>query len=173
VKPTPITAHDHVSGPSDAPLTLIQYGDFECPFCVRAFPVIEKVRERFGSKLRFVFRHVPKSGQTFEKQAAEASEFAAAQGQFWPVYAQLFLHPHQHDLEHLVAASKAVGLDPEACRKALLDRTFADRVRELSVASLRSGIVGTPMLFINGVHYEDRIEEDLLCNALEGALGST
>jgi protein-disulfide isomerase len=172
VKPSPISAHDHISGPSDAPLTLIEYGDFECPFCVKAFPVIEKVRERFGAKLRFVFRHVPKSGQKFEKQAAETSEFAAAQGMFWPMYAHLFRHPDQHDLEHLVGAAKAIGCDPEACRKALVERTYAERVRELAVASLRSGIVGTPMLFINGVHYEDRIEEELLGRALEGALGS-
>jgi protein-disulfide isomerase len=172
VNPSPISEHDHVTGPPDASLTLIEYGDFECPFCVKAFPVIEAVREAFGGKLRFVYRHVPKSGGSFAKQAAEASEFAAARGQFWPMHAELFRHPDQHDLEHLVGAAKAIGLDPDACRKALVERTFAERVRELAVASLRSGIVGTPTLFINGVRYENRVEEELLRSALEGALGS-
>src|SRR5471032_2177182 len=77
VKPSPISAHDHVDGPADAPVTLIEYGDYECPFCVKAFPVLESVRQTFRGKLRFVYRHVPKSAaHGFAKQAAEASEFA-------------------------------------------------------------------------------------------------
>jgi protein-disulfide isomerase len=171
VTPSPISEHDHVSGPSDAPLTLIEYGDFECPFCVKAFPVVEGVRKIFGGKLRFVYRHMPKlAALGFAKQAAEASEFAASQGQFWTMHVQLFRHPDEHDLEHLVAAAKTVGLDPEACRKALVERTFAERVRELAVASVKSGIIGTPTLFINGIRYENRIEEDLLRGSLQGAL---
>jgi len=170
MKPGPVSEHDHVAGPPDAPLTLIEYGDFECPFCVKAFPVIESVRRIFGDDLRFVYRHVPKSGaQGFVKQAAEASEFAASEGRFWPMHAELFSHPDRHDLEHLVDAAKTVGLDPEACRRALAERTFAERVRELSVESLKAGIVGTPTLFINAVRYEDRIEEDPLRTALESA----
>lgn len=171
MKPSPLSEHDHVAGPADAPLTLIEYADFECPFCVRAYPVIESIRKAFRDKVRFVYRHVPKSATVgFTKQAAEASEFAASQGQFWAMHAQLFSHPDRHDLEHLVEAAKAIGLDPEVCRKALLDRTFADRVRELGIASVRSGIIGTPMLFINGVRYEDRIEEEPLRDAIKSAL---
>jgi Na+:H+ antiporter, NhaA family len=173
VKPSPIVEHDHVDGPADAPVTLIEYGDYECPFCVKAFPVLEQLRERYGKKLRFVFRHVPKSGQAFDKQAAEASEFAAAQGKFWSMHAQLFALAAGHDLEQLVAAASAIGLDAAACRKALVERSFAERVRELSVAALHSGIIGTPTLFINGVRYENRIEEPLLSAAIERALAST
>jgi len=170
MKPTPITEHDHVSGPSDAALTLIEYGDFECPYCVKAFPVIETVRDMLGDKLRFVYRHVPRSGGTFAKQAAEASEFAASRGKFWPMHAELFRHPDQHDLEHLIAAAKTIGLDSEECRTALVERTFAERVRELAIASVKSGIVGTPTLFINGTRYEDRVEEAPLRKALEDVL---
>ena len=172
VKPSPIVEHDHVAGPADAPLTLIEYGDYECPYCVKAFPVLESVRQAFEGKLRFVFRHVPKSGQAFDKQAAEASEFAAAQGKFWPMHAQLFALDGRHDLEQLVGAAAAIGLDAAACRQALLDRSFAGRVRELSVAALHSGIIGTPTLFINGIRYENRIEEALLTSALERALSA-
>jgi protein-disulfide isomerase len=173
VNPSPITEHDHVQGAENAPVTLIEYGDYECPFCTKAYPLIEKVRTAFAEDLRFVYRHVPKSGaKGFAKQAAEASEFAAAHGQFWPMHAQLFLHAsEEHDLEHLVAAAKAVGLDPDACREALVTRAFAERVRELSVLSLLSGIIGTPTLFINGVHYENRLEEVLLHSAVSVALG--
>lgn len=170
MKPSPIVEHDHVDGPADAPVTLIEYGDYECPYCVKAFPVIERVRQAFSGKLRFVFRHVPKSGQAFDKQAAEASEFAAAQGKFWPMHAQLFGLDGRHDLEQLVGAASAVGLDTTAFRQALVERRFAERVRELSVAALHSGIVGTPTLFINGTRYENRIEEPLLSAAIERTL---
>lgn len=168
--PTPITEHDHVDGPSDAKVTLIEYGDFECPYCVRAFPVVEALREAFRGRLRFVYRHVPKSrADGFSKQAAEASEFAAAYGKFWPMYRELFTHPERHDLEHLVEYATNLGLDPNECRAALEEHRYAARVRELAVAAIRSGIIGTPTFFINGVHYEDRPELEPLRRALEAA----
>jgi protein-disulfide isomerase len=173
VNPSPVTEHDHVQGPADAKITLIEYGDYECPYCVKAYPVIEHACEEFGDRLRFVFRHVPKSADKgFEKQAAEAAEFAASHGCFWQMHAQLFLHAGEHDLEHLVATAKAIGLDEAECRVALVERKFAARVRELSVAAVRSGIIGTPTLFINGVHYENRMEADLIANAVRAALGA-
>lgn len=172
MKPSPVSEHDHVDGPADAPLTLIEYGDYECPFCVKAYPVLEGARQAFQGKLRFVYRHVPKSTQGFAKQAAEASEFAAAHGKFWEMHGQLFALAGQHDLEHLLVAAQSIGLNAEACRKALQERSFAERVRELSVASVHSGIIGTPTLFINGERYEDRIEEPLLHRALTLALES-
>ena len=170
MKPSPVSEHDHVDGPADARVTLIEYGDYECPFCVKAFPILEGVRQAFPGQVRFVYRHFPKSGESFAKQAAEACEFAAAQGKFWPMHAKLFAQAGQLDVEHLVAAALSIGLDADACRKALTDRTFAERVRELSVASVRSGIIGTPTVFINGVHYENRLEEPLLTAAIRRAL---
>ncbi|HEY5374371.1 MAG TPA: DsbA family protein [Polyangiaceae bacterium] len=171
MKPSPVSAHDHIDGPADAPITLIEYGDYECPFCVKAYPVLESVRQTFHGKLRFVYRHVPKSGaQGFAKQAAEASEFAASRGKFWAMHAELFANGEQHDLEQLVRCAIAVGLDGAACRNALVERTFAERVRELSVASVRSGIIGTPTVFINGTHYENRIEVPLLEAAIRREL---
>jgi len=172
VKPSPIVEHDHIDGPADAPVTVIEYGDYECPYCVKAFPVLEQVRQAYGKQLRFVFRHVPKSGHAFDKQAAEASEFAAAHGKFWPMHAQLFALEGRHDLEQLVAAAAAVGLDAGQCRKALLERSFAERVRELSIAALHSGIIGTPTVFINDVRYENRLEEPLLRAAIDRALAA-
>jgi len=171
--PTPITEHDHVDGPADAPVTLIEYGDYECPYCVTAFSVIDGVRSAYPGKIRFVYRHVPKSSADgFSKQAAEAAEFAAAAGKFWPMHAELFLRAGEHDLENLVASAKAVGLDPEACRKALIEKTFAPRVRELATAAIRSGIIGTPTLFLNGVRYEDRVEFVPLRAAIDAILAA-
>ncbi len=169
--PTAITEHDHVDGPEAAPLTLIEYGDFECPHCVTAYPVLKAIRAAYGDKLRLVYRHVPKSSADgFSKQTAEVSEFAAAQGKFWEMHAELFEHPHEHDLEHLIEYARRIGLDAEACRSALLEHRLAPRVRELAIAAIRSGIVGTPTLFINQQRYEDRIEERRLRAALDQAL---
>jgi protein-disulfide isomerase len=170
VKPNPVTESDHFLGTLDAPLTLIEYGDYECPFCVKAYPIIERVRETFGPKLLFVYRHVARSGAGFAKQAAEASEFAASQGKFWEMHAALFKNPEWRELDNLVAAAKEIGLDTDRCRVSLVERTFAERVREISVASVKSGIIGTPTLFINGARYQDRMEEELLRAALEKAL---
>ena len=171
MQPTPITGIDHIDGPADAPLTLIEYGDFECPFCVRAYPVLEQVREAYRGRLRFVYRHVPKSHEDgFSKQAAEASEFAAAAGSFWPMHAELFSHPNQHEPDQLAEYAAEIGLDREECRKALTEHRFAGRVKEIAIAAIRSGIIGTPVLFINGERYEDRIELALLRRSLDAAL---
>lgn len=171
MKPAPITDHDHTDGPEDAGVTLIEYSDFECPFCVRAYPVIEGVRAAFRGRLRFVYRHVPRSvDRGFAKQAAEASEFAASEGAFWPMHKELFAHPDQHELDQLIEYAAAIGLDGEACRVALVERRFEPRVKELVVAATRSGIIGTPMLFLNGKRYEDRIERELLTEAIERTL---
>jgi len=169
--PSSIAELDHVDGPLDASVSLIEYADYECPFCVKAYPVIEHARSAFHGKLCFVYRHVPKNADKgFTEQAAEAAEFAASQGQFWAMHAQLFLHPGQHDLESLVTLAANIGLDAAACRQALVEQTFASRVREIAVQSVRSGIVGTPTLFMNGIRYVDRIEEDLLCDAIRRQL---
>ena len=167
MKPSAITDLDHADGPTDATVLLIEYADYECPFCVKAYPVIEGARQAFRGQLRFVYRHIPKAADKgFTKQAAEAAEFAASVGRFWAMHSELFLHPDQHDLESLVLTATNLGLDSAACRRALIEKTFAGRVREISVEAVRCGIIGTPTLFINGKQYQDRLEQDLLCSAI-------
>ncbi len=174
MKPTPLTDKDHIAGPESARVTLIEYGDFECPFCARAFPVIESVRAARSDTLRFVFRHVMKSSASgFEKQAAEAAEFAASEGRFWAMYRELFSHSGEYEIPQLVSYAASIGLDAEACRAALAEHRFASRVRELAVAAVRSGITGTPTLFINEQRYEDRIEVGPLGSAIDDALAAS
>jgi len=169
VKPTPVTPSDHIEGPSDARVTLTEYGDFECPYCVRAYPVIESVRLARKDSLRFVFRHVSRSSNGFAKQAAEASEFAASKGLFWEMHRELFTHPGEHELEQLVGYAKAIGCDADECRAALVEHKFTGIVRELDGLAARSGIIGTPVLFINGERFEDRIEDETLRAAVDHA----
>jgi Na+:H+ antiporter, NhaA family len=166
-----IDDHDHVDGPGDAPVTLIEYADFECPFCVAAYPAIEAVRDRFRGSLRFVYRHVPRSSRDgFTKQAAEAAEAAAAQGEFWQMHRELYRYADQHDLDHLVAHAQRIGLDVARFRRELVDRVYAPRVKELAVRSIRHGVVGVPTLFINGQRYAERPQVEPLAAAIEAQL---
>ena len=114
----------------------------------------ERVRERFRGQLRFVFRHVPRSARDgFAKQAAEAAEAAAAQGKFWPMHRELFLHPGEHDVERLVTHARHIGLDVPRFLRELESRVYAPRVKELSVRALRHGVVGVPTLFVAGERF--------------------
>jgi NhaA family Na+:H+ antiporter len=167
----PIDDHDHVAGPSTAPVTLIEYADFECPFCVAAYPEIERVRQRFAAELRFVYRHVPRSSRDgFTKQAAEAAEAAAAQGKFWEMHRELFLHPGQHDVEHLLGHARRINLDVARFQRELEQHVHAPRVKELAVRALRHGVVGVPTLFINGEHYLEQPKAEPLTRAIGAAL---
>src|SRR5437588_9749098 len=95
----PVGPQDHARGPADAPVTLVEYGDFECPFCGRAYPAVERLVQQLGSQLRFVFRHFPRPEHPHARHAAEAAEAAAAQGRerFWDMYHQLFTHQQALD----------------------------------------------------------------------------
>lgn len=170
----PIDDHDHVDGPNDAPVTLVEYADFECPFCVSAFPEIESARERYRGRVRFVFRHVPRSARDgFAKQAAEAAEAAAAQGKFWPMHRELFLHPGEHDVGRLLAHARHIGLDVPRFERELASRTYAPRVQELAVRALRHGVVGVPTLFIAGERLLAPPTAEALSAAIQAALVAT
>ena len=161
-----------MDGPEGAGVTLIEYADFECPFCVASYAEIEQVRARYRTSLRFVYRHVPRSARDgHTKQAAEAAEAAAAQGAFWPMHRELFLHPGQHDLEQLVGHARRIGLDVPRFERELVGRVHAPRVKELSVRALRHGVVGVPTLFVNGAHFEQPPRFQPLSEAIDAALG--
>lgn len=168
-----IDDHDHVDGPAQPRVTLIEYADFECPFCVAAYPAIEQVREQLRGELRFVYRHVPRSARDgFTKQAAEAAEAAAAQGKFWEMHRELYRRAGEHDLEHLVASAQRVGLDVARFRRELVERVHAPRVKELAVRALRHGVVGVPTLFIDGERFVARPEAEPLAAAIRARLAA-
>jgi protein-disulfide isomerase len=168
-----IDDHDHTDGPRDAALVLVEYADFECPFCVKAYPEIERVRAKYRGRMRFVYRHVPRSAKDgFTKQAAEASEAAAAQGKFWEMHRELFLHSTQHSVEELAGHAARIGLDVPRFLHELGQHTYAGRVKELAVRALRNGVVGVPTLFLDGVHFEQPPVFDALDRALSARLAA-
>ena len=163
-------ARDHIRGPVNAPVTLVEYGDYECPFCAAAHPVVEVVQQSMGPMLRFVFRHFPLTTiHAHAEQAAEAAEAAGAQGKFWPMHAVLFANQQRLEAPYLLNYAEALGLDAELFGADLAEHVHAPKVREDFMSGVRSGVNGTPCFFINGLRHDGSWDAASLLAALQRA----
>ena len=163
---------DHVDGPADAPLELVMYGDFQCPYCSAAQGILRRVRDRLDGRLRFAFRHFPiPEIHPDAQRAAEASEAAAAQGAFWPMHDALYGAQKSLSDRRMVELAVALGLPGAAAAitRAWAEHTFIPRVKEDFASGLKSGVTGTPAFFINGVRHEGGWDEIALSHAIEVA----
>jgi protein-disulfide isomerase len=169
----PVGPRDHAQGPADAPVTLVEYGDYECPHCGRAYPIVKDVQRRLGANLRFVFRNFPlNESHPHAEQAAEAAEGAAAHERFWDMHDTLFEHQHALDDRHLVGYAEALGIDGATFAQALRAHAHRGRVREDFLSGVRSGVNGTPTFYINGVRFDDSWDADTLTHTLKTAVRS-
>jgi protein-disulfide isomerase len=151
----PVAESDHVSGPDDAPLTLVEYGDFECPHCGRAYPILKSIKQQLGARLRVVFRHFPLTEtHPHAAHAAETAESAATQGKFWEMHDALFEHQEALDDDALIAYADELGLDATRVARDLESGTYAPRVRANFRSGVRSGVNGTPTFFVNGDRWD-------------------
>jgi len=167
----PVTERDHADGAADARVTLVEYGDYECPYCGRAHPIIKEVQRRLGDRLRFVFRNFPLTeAHAHAQHAAEAAEAAASQGRFWAMHDSLLEHQRALADSHLLEYAKAIGLDVAQFQQALDSHVHARRVRADFLGGVRSGVNGTPTFFINDLRYDDGLDADSLVSALEAAM---
>ena len=162
---------DHIRGDDDAPVTLVEYGDFECPFCGRAEPVLRQLLNEFGNDLRFVFRHLPLSDVHPRAQlAAEASEAADDQGAFWEMHDLLFDHQDALEPKNLVEYARELGLDVDRFTDELRRHEHAGRIAsDVDDADL-SGVSGTPTFFVNGIRHQGAYDIDTLTDAVRRAL---
>jgi protein-disulfide isomerase len=168
----PVSERDHIRGPTTALVTLVEYGDYECPYCGEAFQVVEELQRALGDRLRFVFRHFPLAQvHPHAQDAAEAAEAAAAQGKFWEMHDTLYTHQNALDEAHLVKYAVSLGVDPMLVLRALAEDAYLDRVREDFISGARSGVNGTPTFFIQGTRYDGRYDFASLRGALEVAAG--
>ena len=163
-----VSARDHVKGPADAAVTLVEYGDFECPHCGRAYPIVKAVQQAMGPRLRFGFRNFPlRESHPHAQHAAEAAEAAGAQGKFWEMHDRLFERQFALDDEYLVEYATDLGLDAQRFSKELAVGAYAPRVREDFRSGVRSGVNGTPTFFIDGARYDGSWELEPLLAALK------
>lgn len=166
----PVSDRDHRRGPDEAPVTVLMYGDFECPYCARAHGLFGELRDEMEDAIRFVYRHYPLVRVHENAQlAAEASEAAGAQGQFWPLLDALTEHHDRLDRDRIEVLAEALGLDMERFREQLDTHAFADRVRADFRSGVQSGVDATPALFINGRRYEGKLRLDPLREAIASA----
>ena len=167
-------ARDHVRGRPEAPVTLLEYGDFECPYCGTAQPTIEELLRRFPDELRFVFRHLPLNDvHTNAQIAAEAAEAAAAQGAFWDMYDLLLDHQDALSPRDLLGYAAQLGLDTDRFRDDLRQRRHAARVGEDVASADASGVSGTPTFFVNGRRHDGVYDVAALSGEIKQALART
>jgi protein-disulfide isomerase len=151
----PVSKRDHIQGPFDAPLTLLEYGDYECPACGAAVPLTKEIQAAMGDQLRFVFRNFPLVNvHPHAEHAAEAAEAAGAHGRFWEMHDTLFENQVALEDEDLVRYAGLLGLDVGRFVNDLLTDVYAPRVREDFKSGIRSGVNGTPSFFINDLRYD-------------------
>jgi protein-disulfide isomerase len=167
----PVGPRDHSQGPEDAPVTLVEYGDYQCPYCGEAYPIVRQIQKRLGTKLRFVFRNFPiGTSHPNAPLAAEAAEAAGAQSRFWQMHDMLYEHQSALEEPYLLAYAQEVKVDLGKFRSDLQHHAFQPRVQEDFMSGVRSGVNGTPTFYINGVRHDDSYEFGVLLRALESHL---
>jgi len=167
----PIGANDHVQGPARAPVTIVEYGDYECPYCGQAYPIVKALQKRLGDQVRLVFRNFPlgKEMHPHAEHAAEAAEAAGAQDKYWEMHDLLYENQDALEDEDLLQYARALGLDEPRFVREMSEHQHAARVRDDFHSGVRSGVNGTPTFFINGERHDGPFDLRSLLAAIEDA----
>ena len=164
----PVSQSDHVRGPAHAPITLVEYGDYECPHCGLAYPIVNQVEATFSGRMRFVFRHFPLSEvHPYAETAAESAEFAGAAGMFWDMHDALFENQSRLSVATIFMIGAGLGLPQAAMRHALETSQYKDKVRNDFMGGVRSGVNGTPAFFLNGIRHDGAYDFASLTSAIQ------
>ncbi len=167
----PVNENDHRAGPDDAPVTLVQYGDYECPHCGKAHPVVKTLKAVLRDNLRIVYRHFPlRKAHRHAVEAAEAAEAAAAQGKFWQMHDLLYKNQRALEHENLIHFAYDLNLDVDRFRAELESGRHMPVVDANFSSGVRSGVNGTPTFFINGMRHNASYDYDALYEAIQSAL---
>jgi protein-disulfide isomerase len=163
----PVAGRDHIQGDIDAPIALVEYGDYECPFCGEAYPVVKAIQDRLGDSLCFAYRNFPlTNAHPHAESAAEAAESAGAQGKFWEMHDLLFENQDALEYDDLGRYAIEIGLDAQGLLNDVLNHNYEPRIQEDFKSGIRGGVNGTPSFFINGTRYDGARGLDSLLAAL-------
>lgn len=167
----PVTPLDHILGDDSAPVTVVEYGDYECPHCAAAQPIVADILRRLGNRLRFVYRHFPMvEVHPVAGPAAEAAEFAGSRGLFWQMHQSIFVNQPRLSVPLLIALAANLKLSPVDLRDALASGAFAEKVRGDFISGVRSGVNGTPSFFVNGIRHDSPYGVATLASAIDQAI---
>ena len=151
----PDPRRDHIQGSPEAAITLLEYGDYECPYCGEIYPIVKAIQERLGDDLCFAFRNFPLTNvHPHAEHAAEAAEAAGAQGKFWEMHDMLFENQEALEDEDLAQYAALLGLNAPRLMAEVIEGAYAERVRQDFTTGVRAGVNGTPSFFINGERYD-------------------
>jgi protein-disulfide isomerase len=166
---TPVNIQtDHIRGAIDAPISIVEYGDYECPYTGMAYPIVKEILKQFNTKVYFVFRNFPLNDiHPNAQHAAEAAEAAAAQDKFWEMHDYLFEHQKALDDSHLLQYSQRLRLDTDKFKNEMAGHTYAPLIEESLKSGIDSGVQGTPTFFVNGERYEDSWDLEAFSNFLK------
>lgn len=163
--------YDHIQGPISAPINIVEYGDYECPYTGMAYPIVKELRRRLGDSICFVFRNFPLNEiHPHAQHAAEAAEAAGGQDKFWQMHDHLFEHQNELEDGHLLEYAKIVGLDTERFKKEISEHVYVPVINNSLKNGIKSGVEGTPTFFLNGVRYEDSWELETLFETIRSAI---
>jgi protein-disulfide isomerase len=164
----PVNADDHMQGDPAAECSLVEYGDYECPHCGAAYPIVKRLQKHFGKRLSFVFRNFPLAQMhPWAEPAAEVAEFAGALGKFWEMHDRLFENQESLGNALFLELADQLDLSPSQLQSAITERTYRPRVRADFAGGARSGVNGTPTFFINGRRHNGPFDFDSLSEAIE------
>jgi protein-disulfide isomerase len=167
----PVNDEDHIAGNPDAPVVLVEYGDYECPYCGQAFPIVQALRRQFGDALAFVFRNFPLvQAHPHALAAAASAEAADLQNRFWPMHDTLFTHQEALEPENLLMYARALGLDLERFAEDANSERVARRIERDMESGISSGVPGTPTFFVNGRRHTGSFAFEVLGAAIQRAL---
>jgi protein-disulfide isomerase len=168
----PVTPDDHIWGNNDAPVTLVEYGDYECPHCGRAHPIVKALQAEYGPEtLRFVFRNFPMTQiHPLAEPAAETAEYAGANGKFWEMHDAIYDNQPSLSLPMLFELAEALDLSAKGLSESLETHEFLPKIRNDFLGGVKNGVNGTPTFFINGVRHEGSYEYEDLADAIETQL---
>jgi protein-disulfide isomerase len=166
-KPPVSNKRDHIQGPDTVPATLVEFGDYECPYCGQAYPIIKEIQKYLGNNLRFVFRNFSLTQiHPHAQHAAEAAEAAGAQNKFWEMHDYLYEHQQALGDKNLEKYAGILGLGMVKFKNDFYKHVYASRVREDFLSGVRSGVNGTPSFFLNGIHYNNSWDYETLSETL-------
>lgn len=166
----PVSERDHAIGPISAPLVLVEYGDYQCPYCGTAYPVLKELREAFGAELTFVFRNFPLTSiHEHAQRAAETAEWAGLAGRFWEMHDYLYEHQDRLDDRGLRSAATTLALDSRELQEAWDSHALIPRLKQDFLGGIQSGVTGVPKLFMNGARYDGLVGVAELTAALQAA----
>ena len=164
----PVSQQDHVKGDLHAPVVLVEYGDFQCPHCGHAYPIVKQIEKDFKDRMAFVFRHFPLAeAHPFAQAAAIASEAAANQGKFWEMHALIFENQRSLGLEMLLRLAESLKLDMTRFGHDFKDPKLFRKVEDSFESGILSGVNGTPSFYINGIKYDDSYDYESFTHAIE------